>query len=164
MLLRNRSGIVVDYEETRTRHGLSVCTSCNDPKCREEFRCVRCLKWCGFCQGHGEGNECIICEEELRQKLIAFVKSSKWGFRRESALRRHILGNWHRREDREPTMDDARVDDMLYGLVLDKQLVWDPPQDEHSAGEEDLKYRVFPGIRKEKEKSHERKKARREPT
>lgn len=120
---------------------------CEPSICRlMEFHCVRCKKWRMFCFGHSESSECISCAEEIEEKILKYVRESKRGYRRESRIRYFLAGT----NDVvggtgvEPTLDYARIDDILFELVQDKKLEWveDAAVGEASRGEEDLKYRI----------------------
>lgn len=87
------------------------------------FRCVRCQKWRSFCLGHSEGDECILCEAALYQKLVDFVARAPRGYRSELELLKHLLGKnmW---AEKEPTLSYSRVEDMLFYLVEEGRLAW----------------------------------------
>jgi hypothetical protein len=121
--------------------------TCEPSLCQlKEFHCVRCKRWWPFCFGHSESDECLACAEAIEQKILQYVQESKRGYRRESRIRYFLVGTndvvgGH---DVEPTLDYARIDDILYEMVLDKKLEWidNATVDDVSRGEEDLKYRI----------------------
>lgn len=138
-----------DWVGDTGRH-LPVCPAvlngeCEPAVCRlKEFQCQRCRQWRSWCFGHSESDECINCADALDEKILAFVKSSKWGWRRETEIIRHLLGRSSFSE-KEPTLSVSRVEDMLFELIQDRQLKWMEPEREGHEGDEDLRYQIEEG-------------------
>lgn len=139
-------------EETRdwvgdTGRHLPICPVVNNGECEtsvcrlKEFKCQRCQEWRPWCFGHSESDECISCADALDEKIIAFVKSSKWGWRRETELIRHLLGR-HSFSEKEPTLSVSRIEDMLFELVQNRRLKWMDDPKTSDRGNEDLRYQI----------------------
>jgi hypothetical protein len=111
----------------------------------KEFHCMRCKQWRPFCFGHSASNECIDCSNAIEKKILDYVRNSKRGYRHESRILYMLAGDHDGGTRNEPTLTHARIEDILFEMILDKKLEWvDKPANytKVSDGEEDLKYRI----------------------
>jgi len=122
--------------------------TCEPSVCQlKEFYCQRCKQWRPFCFGHSESDECIACANEIEEKILAYVRSSKRGYRRESRINYFLVGTNDVVGGHivEPTLGYARIADILFEMVLDKKLEWMEDiavEDYFATGEEDLRYQI----------------------